>query len=312
VTPTAIPRSGATNVSTATSLTVILAGQPSGLSLTAGGQNVPLSFPVSLGRGPGGATVWQMHAATADSMLAGGTEHVLTQQTAPGVTVELTRFTTAAGYDKAAGVAPVLRAVHLWRVRYPVADIASGNCVFSEYHGFITVDYDPATVPNTPPTSVVYAFQLVPKNGGSAQTFINAGDPFTGLAPEGTYPLPLGDWQPELDPTRQWCLSISAFGDGDLARLPLGSQQVCAEVEQLSAAGAPPPPTIGGGTGGAPTGGGTGGSPIGGGTGGTTLGDSARAGGSGCAIAGAASSAVVVWLVVIAMVIGLRPRARRR
>ena len=42
----------------------------------------------------------------------------------------MTRFTTAAGYDKAEGTAAVLNAVHLWRVRYPVADIGSGNCVF--------------------------------------------------------------------------------------------------------------------------------------------------------------------------------------
>ena len=65
----------------------------------------------------------------------------------------MTRFTTAAGYDKIEGTAPVVNAVHLWRVRYPVADIGSGNCVFAEYHGFITVDYDPGTVPNTPAAS---------------------------------------------------------------------------------------------------------------------------------------------------------------
>jgi len=130
-----------------------------------------------------------------------------------------------------------------------LADINSGNCVFAEYHGFITVDYDPATVPNTASSSVVHTFQLAPKNGGSGQTFIYVGNtPFAGLAPAGAYPLPTGDWQPELDPTRPYCLGISAFGDGDIARLPLASQSVCADVVQLSAAGAPPPPgTAGGG-----------------------------------------------------------------
>jgi hypothetical protein len=290
-TSTALPRTGTTGVSTATSLVVILAGEPSGLALLAGGQSLPLSFPTSIGRGPGGTTVWQVHATTVGSMLASATEHVLSQTTAAGSTVELTRFTTAAGYDKAPSVAPVLHAVHLWRVRYPVADIASGNCVFAEYHGFITVDYDPATVPNTAAASVVYAFRLAPKNGGSEQRFVKAGDPFTGLAPEGEYPLPIGDWQPELDPTRQYCLSISAFGDGDLARLPVDSEQVCADVVQLSATGAPPPPTIDGD--------------------GVGAGTNVQASGGGCAVAGAASSAVVIWLVVIAMAVGLRPRARR-
>lgn len=45
-----------------------------------------------------------------------------------------------------------------------------------------------------------------------------------------------------------YCLSISAFGDGDLARPPVDSgPPVCAQVTQLAAAGAPPPPTISGG-----------------------------------------------------------------
>ena len=129
-----------------------------------------------------------------------------------------------------------------------VADIASGNCVFAEYQSFITIDYDPATVPSTPPASVVHAFQLAPMTGGEQQTFVyTGGDAFTGLAPSGAYPLPLGQWQPELDPTRRYCLSVSAFGDGDQARLPLGGNQVCADVTQLSATGAPPPPGAGGG-----------------------------------------------------------------
>ncbi|HEY5088856.1 MAG TPA: MYXO-CTERM sorting domain-containing protein, partial [Polyangia bacterium] len=134
--------------------------------------------------------------------------------------------------------------------------IASGNCVFAEYQSFITIDYDPATVPNTAASSVVHTFHLAPMTGGAAQTFVyTGGAPFPGLAPSGAYPLPLGQWQPDLDPTRQYCLSISAFGDGDLARPMLSSNQVCAAVTQLSATGAPPPPGI---TGAAPGGGGCG------------------------------------------------------
>lgn len=282
--PGGIPRSGATGVSTATSVVVFSRGAPTGFTLQAGGQDVPLAPPTDLGGGyegsNGPAQFWQLRPATADGMLIPSVEHVLTA-TSQGSMVEVTRFTTAAGYDKAEGVAPVLNGVHLWRVRYPVADIASGNCVFAEYHGFITVDYVAATVPNTPPSSVIHTFRLVPKTGGSAQTFVYAGEtPFTGLEPVGDYPVPIGAWQPELDPTREYCLGMSAFGDGDIARSMLTSQEVCASVVQLSAAGAPPP----GGTG--------------------------SGGGCGCAVTGRASSSVGPLLLAIAVAL-VRRRPRR-
>jgi hypothetical protein len=283
-------------VSTATSLIVFARSELSGLSLQSGGQNVALSAPVLLGGGADGSLgpvrFWKVQpAASSNGMLAGDTEHVLTA-TFEGSTVEVTRFTTAAGYDKAQGVAPVLNGFRLWRVRYPVADIGSGNCVFAEYHGFITVDYVPGTVPNTAPSSVVHTFQLVPKNGGSAQTFVYTGEtPFAGEEPTGAYPMPAFLWQPELDPTRSYCLSIAAFGDGDIARLSLPSQSVCADVVQLSAAGAPPPPSIGSG------GGGSGGG-----------GSGAGSGGGGCAIAGTPRSLGAGWLLVAAVVLARRRR----
>jgi hypothetical protein len=178
-------------------------------------------------------------------MLRANAEHVLTAAFQSS-TIEVTRFTTAAGYDKTDGVPPVARAVRLWRVRYPLADRASGNCVFAEYHGFITVDYDPGTVPTTPPSSVVHGFHLSPETGGSEQHFWYTGaEPFRGAEPAGAYPTPIGPWQPEVDPTRRYCLRISASGHGDLARQLLVSQPVCADVVQLSAAGAPAPPQIG-------------------------------------------------------------------
>jgi hypothetical protein len=263
---------------------------------------------ISLGNGvmgqssPGG--FWRV---TTDGMLLGGAEHVLSQATGSGTTVELTRFTTATGYDKAEGVAPVLRGVRLWRVRYPVADINAGGCVFAEYHGFITVDYDPATVPNTPAASVVHTFQLRPKTGGTAQTFVFAGaTPFAGHEPTEAYPRPTWSWHPELDPTREYCLAVGAFGDGDIARLPLASQSVCAEVVQLSAEGAPPPPVIGGsGAGGSGAGGSGAGGSGAGGSGSITAG-----GGGGCAVAGAASSAFAVSLALVALTLGARRRRR--
>jgi MYXO-CTERM domain-containing protein len=282
--PVGVPRSAATGVSTATSLIVFSRGAPTGFSLQAGGQDVPLGLPEPLGGGSeessGPAQFWQLRPATADGLLVASAEHVLTA-TFQGASVEVTRFTTAAGYDKVQGTAPVLNSVHLWRVRYPVADIASGNCVFAEYHGFITVDYAAGTVPNTPPASVIHTFSLAPKTGGSAQTFVYVGEaPFRGLEPVGDYPLPIGAWQPELDPTREYCLSVSAFGDGDIARLGLASQEVCADVVQLSAAGAPPSGATGNG------------------------------GGCGCAVTGRASSSVGAMLLAFAVALGLRRKRR--
>jgi hypothetical protein len=249
--PVGLPRSGATGVSTATSIVVFGRGTPTGFSLMAGGQSIPLDAPVELGAGAdatsGRVTFWRLRPATTDGFLVASSEHVLTatSQTGP---VSVTTFTTAAGYDKAQGVAPALNALHLWRVRYPVSDINSGNCVFDEYHGFITVDYTPGSVPNTAVDSVVHAFTLAQKNGGTTQTFLyTGGTPFVGLEPTGAYPTPIGLWHPDLDPTREYCLTVSAVGDGDIARLPVSSQSVCAQVVQLSVGGAPPPGGAGGG-----------------------------------------------------------------
>jgi MYXO-CTERM domain-containing protein len=135
-------------------------------------------------------------------------------------------------------------------------------------------------VPNTAPGSVVHAFRLVPKNGGAGQTFLYTGEtPFTGTEPMGAYPAPISAWLPELDPTRSYCLTVGASGDGDLARLPVESQTICADVVQLSAAGAPPPPQTGGG-------------------------------GGGCSVAGAGPGARAA-LLFLALVFGLAARRRR-
>lgn len=287
--PIGLPRAGATGVSTATSIIVLWQGGPAGLALRAAGQDVPLAEAINLGPGAEnftrGLSFWLVRPATANGLLAPNVEHVLTA-TYQGGPVEVTRFTTAAGYDKAEGVAPVARALHLWRVRYPVSEISSGDCVFAEYHGFLTVDYDPPTVPNTPPGSVVHTFQLAPKTGGSAQVFNYVGDaPFTGLAPSGDHPLPLGLWHPELDPTREYCLTVSAFGDGDIGRARLDSQPVCGKVAQLSASGAPSSPVI-----------------------------SDSAGGGGCRVAeaGRAEPALVLVLLSLVSVRARRGRTRRK
>ena len=236
----ALPAAGATNVSTATSLIVFSATQPSGLTLLANGQNVPLPSVISLGNGvmgqssPGG--FWRV---ATDGMLIGGAEHVLSQATGNGTSVELTRFTTATGYDKVQGVPPVVRGVRLWRVRYPVSDIASGNCVFSEYHRLHHHRLRPRHGAEHARGVGHSHLRLAPKPGGSEQKLVWASaTPFAGSEPMGAYPTPTGLWQPELDPTRQYCLTISAFGDGDLARLGMTSQSACADVVQLSVPGA--------------------------------------------------------------------------
>ena len=245
--PTALPKVGATGVSTATSIVVLSPNEPFGLSLLVNGQSVAVPRWTALGggvdEGNGPTSYWQLEVGTATGLLDGTAEYVLSLPGGDGGATVLTDFTTAAGYDKAAGTAPNLRAFHLWSVRYPVADIASGNCVFAEYQTFITIDYDPATIPNTEPASVVQTLTLIPQTGGTPQTFVYTGaDPFTGLAPVGDYPLPLGEWQPDLDPTRVYCLAVSASGDGNLARLPVGGNRICTSVTQLSAAGAAPAP----------------------------------------------------------------------
>ena len=299
---TAIPRAGATAVSTATSIVIVSQREPFGVNVLANGQVATVSRWSAIGSGidgSGGPTnFWQLFLGSPDGMLAPSTDYVVTWPagTADGGDATLTTFSTAAGYDKTAGTPANLRSFHLWRVRYPVADIASGNCVFAEYASFVTVDYDPATLPNTPPGSVIQTFQLVPDTGGTLQTFVYTGDtPFTGLAPSGAYPLPLGRWQPDLDPTRRYCLAVSAIGDGNLANLGAGSNQLCADVVQLAATGAPPPPAIG----------------IDGGSTGTTGGGLGGSSG-GCATAGTPAGWLGLAAAAAGLCLGVRTGRRRR
>jgi hypothetical protein len=161
-------------------------------------------------------------------MLSSSAEHVLSD----GAT-ELTRFTTAAGYDKTPGTAPALHSLQLWRVRYPLSEIASGDCVFSEYQGFILLDWDPAVIPNTTADGTLYTLALSPKTGGSTQTFLFTGNTnFHGQAPTGPDYFP-SLFSPELDAVREYCVTLSAIGDGDLARGQLRSESVCASVTEI-------------------------------------------------------------------------------
>jgi hypothetical protein len=237
----ALPRTGATDVSTNTSIVVLSRTEPFDLQLRANGESVPINGWTPLGSGRdeqlGPTSYWRLRAP-----LQPASTYALSSAAAStdGGDSEITQFSTGPGYDKTPGTAPTLRALRLWRVRYPVSAIGGGACVFSEYHGFITVDYDPAVIPNTEATSVVHTFRLVPKTGGLEQTFVYTGsDAFSGYAPSGDYyPPSFSSWQPELDPSREYCLTIEAFGDADLARQTPTSNQVCARVTELAAKGA--------------------------------------------------------------------------
>ena len=37
--------------------------------------------------------------------------------------------------------------MRLWRVRYPVAQIGAGGCVFDQYQGYIDIDYQDGRCP---------------------------------------------------------------------------------------------------------------------------------------------------------------------
>lgn len=287
-----MPFAGTTNVSTMTTIVLSSTQEPSGLALFAADAPVgPLSFE-RLGSGVhrevGQTSFWRVQIGASPDPgepLQGNTEYLLTSAGgSDGGQREVTRFTTSSGYDKDGGAPPVLHGMKLWRVRYPVKDIASGNCVFAEYHGFVTVDYLPAVTTNTPAGAMIHTFSLAPKTGGAPQTFVYVGKTaFMGLEPTGAYPAPVGEWRPELDPTLDYCLTISAFGDGDRARPPLNSKSVCAPVIQRSAAGAPPPPGV-------------------------------SQGGGGCALAGAAPvrAAAIPWACTAMVAIGALAVSRRR
>ena len=246
-TPTAFPASGAANVSPYTSIIVAAgANDLAGLTLEAGGQIVPLPSILTLGSGvlgSTGATFYRLAVGLSPS-----TSYVLSMLD-NGATRELTRFTTAASYDKAPGQAPVLERLRLWRVRYPVEAIAAGGCVFDEYEGYIDVDYQDGSVPNTPASEIVTVLSLQPKTGSSIQRFVFAGlSHFDGAqienplgsalvdVPDGGFPSPAyALWKPTLEPDREYCVTMTLYGRNDNAMPAVISNSVCAPVTNLDA-----------------------------------------------------------------------------
>ena len=207
---TAYPSSGATDVSPMTTIKLVLGNQttPNGLSLSTAKGAVPLPVPEAMGSGfhqSRTATFWRYQAG-----LQPATEYVLTDSSS-GTPVELTRFTTAASYDKAQGPAATLESLRLWRVRYPLNQVRAGGCVFAEYEGYIELKFPPVALPGTPDDEVVQVVQLTPKTGGLSQSQVYSGNTTrlgTVLGQDG-FPSPPGVlWKPELAPDREYCATI--------------------------------------------------------------------------------------------------------
>jgi hypothetical protein len=235
--PVAIPRPGATKVPTIVDVKVI-SGSSSVPVVTlraAAGDVVPLGGLLILGHGFDAITSVHgtFYRGRPQKQLLPVTEYVIAVDGA-----DVGRFTTGSGYDKPAGAPPVVKSVELTRVRYPIAEIASGNCVFAEYHGFASFEWSLGMFPNTPADSVVHALSLFAKTGGTAESFLYLGTtPFAGNAAVGEHPDPTGFWQPYLDPTREYCFAVTAEGYGE-ATLATRSEQVCGSVAQKSTPGA--------------------------------------------------------------------------
>lgn len=237
---TALPTAGATTVSPHTSI-ILLGGTsiPADLSFEANGLPLPLPAISVIGDGVanlGLARYWRL-----ETELEPSTEYVLRGRGDGGAVRELTRFSTASGYDKAAGTPPVLKQLRLWQVRYDRALVAGGSCVFDEFEGYVDLKHDEGALPGTPLGEVVQVVTLAPKSGGATQSFV-----FPGGAP---YPTPIealltgGDpgrptaatpalaaWRPVLLADREYCARITIYGRNDRAIAPVQSNELCAPV----------------------------------------------------------------------------------
>ena len=101
--PAAIPRTGATDVSTATSIVILSSSQPSQVEVTAGTGPVPTDGVTPIGAGIDGVTgqLTQFWRVRIGSFLPPSTEIVVSiAGPAGGARMNLSSFRTAASYDK--------------------------------------------------------------------------------------------------------------------------------------------------------------------------------------------------------------------
>lgn len=149
----------------------------------------------------------------------------------------LTQFTTAAGYDKQPGQAPVLTELRLWRVHYPPEQVGGGSCVFSDYVGYVDLDYQDGALPGTPAEEVVAVIQLSSTTAGDQHAYVFAGGRFGGVM-DGPGGVPHdGVWKPALAPEAEYCATMTLYGRNDQAALPAVSNLLCAKVTNVDLAG---------------------------------------------------------------------------
>jgi hypothetical protein len=294
---TAFPANGATGVSPKSSIFVsVPSGLPAGLVVQANGQPISLPAGQPLGTGPSGAWL------RLPGGLAPSTSYVVSVQE-NGVPRELTRFTTAPAHDEAPGTPARLGGLRLWRVHYP-GKVSGGDCVFSEYEGYIDLAYEPGSLPGTPADEVINVLTLSPRSGGAPQTLVFTGSQRLHLAqthdlggnglgdvPPGGLPSPIfAAWKPELAGDREYCATLTLYGRNDLAAQPTASETLCAPVMNLEGADAAKLPAR------VADGGVDGGEP---------------ASSSACAIGRGAPSAPLALVLVGLLVSRLRRRSRR-
>ncbi len=225
--PRAVPGIGATDVSPATTITIEWFDyEPESLALTADGEPLPFHLEeVATG----------LHAVHAE--LPGSKRIVLTGPERYGDKAErktLSDFTTSPTYDKKQGTPPTLNAVRIKRIRHPVEQLNSGSCVFAEYEVLLEADLSAAVVPDTPEAEVVYTVVLAPKTSGWVRRFGFFGDRLGKMEDGWTN---VGVTGLDLDPAREYCVTVEAYGRGNLARGAMGSEKQCAGVDSYRTVG---------------------------------------------------------------------------
>jgi hypothetical protein len=238
-TPLAFPASGATGVSPQSSLFVVTpsVNTPT-LVLEENGVALPSVQVSLLGQGELGSkngTFWRLSPqASPSSPLVPSSSYALKILLGNATsTITLTQFTTAASYDKQPGQAAVLSALRLWRVHYAPDEIGGGSCVFSEYVGYVDLDYQDASIPNTPAEEVINVIRLASRQSLDEQSFVVAGGHFGGVM-EGPGGVPhAGSWTPPLMPGEEYCATVTSYGRNDLAMPVVVSDPICAKVQDV-------------------------------------------------------------------------------
>jgi hypothetical protein len=243
----AFPRSGATGVSPRSSIFISTPNlPPAGLVVEANGQAVPLPDLLPVGTGPQG-TWWQLRGGLRGGLRPDTTYVVRVED--GGVSKQLTTFVTSPQSSETAGTAPEISRLRLWRVHYGAPGTNGGDCVSSEFEGYIDVDYTPGALPDTPPDELLNVLTLSPKDGGPSQTLVFTGSERIHLArhfdmnggglqdvPDGKLPSPIhAGWKPELAPDRAYCATLTIYGRNDLAIPLTTSLPACAPVMNAEA-----------------------------------------------------------------------------